>query len=84
MWELESGATGFLWCDATIGRGGPRSAAHDDPTRGVGNDPRSPGEGPGLVGDPAFAIGLVLVIAVVATAATILYVRLTRPPAAGR
>ena len=45
-----------------------------------GSDTRSAGQGPGLVGDPLLAIGGVLGIALLAIAATLAYVRLTRPP----
>lgn len=47
---------------------------------GGGGDPRSVGEGPGLVGDPVFALLLVLVIGIVAAALTVLYVRVTGGP----
>jgi hypothetical protein len=47
------------------------------PTPGPGGDPRSPGQGPGLVGDPAFAILAVALIAAGAILATLVYVRLT-------
>jgi hypothetical protein len=43
----------------------------------VGGDPRSSGEGPGLVGDPLVAIVLVLAIGVGAALATLAWVRLT-------
>jgi hypothetical protein len=43
----------------------------------IGGDPRSAGEGPGLVGEPLLAIGGVLVIALVAVATTLAWVRLT-------
>ena len=46
-----------------------------------GGDPRSSGEGPGFVGDPATAIGLVLAIGLGSAIVTALYVRLTRPRA---
>jgi hypothetical protein len=49
------------------------------PTPQPGGDPRSPGEGPGLVGDPLFALVMVVLIAVAAVAATSAWVRLTRP-----
>jgi hypothetical protein len=55
-------------------------AATPDATRPVGNDPRSSGEGPGLVGDPVFAIGLVLAIGVAALVLTLVYVRMTGRP----
>jgi hypothetical protein len=47
------------------------------PTPAPGGDPRSSGQGPGLVGDPAFAILAVALIAAGAVIATLLYVRLT-------
>jgi len=40
-------------------------------------DPRSSGQGPGLVGDPAFALLAVLMIGLVTVVATLLYVRAT-------
>ncbi len=43
----------------------------------VGGDPRSSGEGPGLVGDPLLALGAVLAMAIVAVVATTAWVRLT-------
>ena len=43
----------------------------------IGGDPRSSGQGPGLVGDPLFAILAVVVIGVVSVVATLAYVRLT-------
>jgi hypothetical protein len=53
------------------------AAASPAPTGAVGGDPRSPQEGPGLVGDPLGAILAVLVLALVAVIATTAYVRLT-------
>ena len=43
----------------------------------TGGDPRSSGQGPGLVGDPAAAIAAVVLIGVLAVAATLAYVRVT-------
>jgi hypothetical protein len=43
-----------------------------------GSDTRSSGQGPGLVGDPAFAILGVLAVALAAVVVTLLYVRVTR------
>ncbi len=66
---------GVLW--ALIGSiTGTALAASPAPTQ-VGGDPRSSGEGPGLVGDPLFAIALVVGIGLVATVLTLAYVRLT-------
>ncbi len=44
----------------------------------AGGDTRSSGEGPGLVGDPLFALAVVVLVASVAIALTLAYVRLTR------
>ena len=43
----------------------------------IGGDPRSSGQGPGLVGDPLFALLAVIVIGVGSMLATLVYVRLT-------
>ena len=43
----------------------------------AGGDPRSSGQGPGLVGDPLFALLAVVGIGVVSVVATLVYVRLT-------
>ena len=47
------------------------------PSPAVGGDPRSSGEGPGLVGEPALAILAVVAIAIVTIGLTTAYVRLT-------
>jgi hypothetical protein len=51
-------------------------AASPSPEPGVG-DPRSSGQGPGLVGDPAFALAAVIAIGLASLLATLVYVRLT-------
>jgi hypothetical protein len=51
-------------------------AASPSPDTG-GGDPRSPGQGPGLVGDPLFALLAVVAIGLVSVVATLVYVRLT-------
>jgi hypothetical protein len=56
---------------------GSALAASPGPSAVVGGDPRSSGQGPGLVGDPLTAIVLVLVIGVGAALATAVYVRMT-------
>jgi hypothetical protein len=43
-------------------------------------DPRSSGQGPGLVGDPAFAVLAVVVIGLGAVVATLAWVRMTGRP----
>jgi hypothetical protein len=52
-------------------------AASPTPSAAAGGDPRSSGQGPGLVGDPLLAIGLMLAIGLGAAVLTSLYVRLT-------
>jgi hypothetical protein len=53
-------------------------AASPSPTPApAAGDPRSAGQGPGLVGDPLLAIGLVLLVAVASLVLTLAYVRLT-------
>jgi hypothetical protein len=52
-------------------------AASPEATVGTGGDPRSSGQGPGLVGDPMTAILVVLAIGLGAAVATAVYVRLT-------
>ena len=58
---------------------GVASAASPEPSVAPGGDPRSSGQGPGLVGDPLMAIGLVVVIGLAAALVTYAWVRL-RPP----
>jgi hypothetical protein len=55
----------------------PVLAASPSPTMAPGNDPRSSGQGPGLIGDPAFAILAVVAIGVVTVLATLAWVKLT-------
>jgi hypothetical protein len=55
-------------------------AESPSPTSAPGGDPRSVGQGPGLVGDPLLAIALVLLIGLAALGATLLYVRTTGGP----
>ena len=52
-------------------------AASPAPTAGSGGDPRSSGQGPGLVGDPVFALLAVVGIGLASFTVTFLYVRLT-------
>jgi hypothetical protein len=53
------------------------SAVAASPSPVTGGDPRSSGQGPGLVGDPAFAILVVVGIGVVTLVATLAYIRVT-------
>ncbi|HET7030884.1 MAG TPA: hypothetical protein VFI34_10265 [Candidatus Limnocylindrales bacterium] len=55
-------------------------AASAEPSAVGGGDPRSNGQGPGLVGTPGLAILGVLAIGVIAVIATTIYVRITKPP----
>ncbi|HKF85789.1 MAG TPA: hypothetical protein VKB30_08390 [Candidatus Limnocylindrales bacterium] len=51
-----------------------------DPTAtpgGAAGDPRSSGEGPGLVGNPGWAIAIVILVGVVTLLLTVGYVRAT-------
>jgi len=66
------GAAGFVT---------PALAATAAPSIVEGGDPRSNGQGPGLVGTPGLAIVGVVLIAVVAIVATTIYVRVTAPRA---
>ncbi|HEV8488840.1 MAG TPA: hypothetical protein VGQ58_03530 [Candidatus Limnocylindrales bacterium] len=65
-----------------VGGSAPVLAASPDasPAPGGGGDPRSVGEGPGLVGNPVLAVLLVLAIGAVAAGLTVLYVRATGGP----
>lgn len=80
-----AGAVAWWLLEAVIGGGTAAAlAASPDPTMGPGSDTRSSGGGPGLVGDPLFAVLVVLAVAVVSVAGTLLWVRMTggrRPPA---
>ena len=69
-------AVGILWAIAGAATGSAL-AASPEPSAVVGGDPRSSGQGPGLVGDPLTAIVLVLVIGIGTALATAAYVRMT-------
>ena len=56
---------------------GPVLAATPGASPGIAGDTRSAGEGPGLVGAPLLAIGIVGLIAVLTIVATLVYVRAT-------
>ena len=59
-------------------------AAEPAASPGTGGDPRSPGQGPGLVGDPLFAIGAVMLVAFTSVVLTLAYVRITNARSSGR
>jgi hypothetical protein len=56
------------------------AAASPVPTNVAGGDPRSAGEGPGLVGTPVVAIAIVFALGIAAAAVTLAWVRLTGGP----
>jgi hypothetical protein len=56
---------------------GAVAAASPNPSEAVGGDPRSVGQGPGLMGDPAFAVLAVIAIGLIATVGTLAWVKLT-------
>jgi 2-keto-4-pentenoate hydratase len=59
-------------------------AASPLPTTVPAGDPRSSGQGPGLVGDPLTAVLVVAGIAILAVVATLVYVRATGGPSRDR
>ena len=69
-------ATVFAW----FATAATALAASPTPTSAAGGDPRSAGEGPGLVGDPLLAIVAVVAIGFVTLVATLLWVRATGGP----
>jgi hypothetical protein len=62
-----------------VGTAAPAAPSGPAPS-GLAGDTRSSGEGPGLVGAPGLAIGLVVVIGLGAVGGTLAYVRLTGGP----
>ncbi len=80
MTQLRARAAGLAWSAIVAAGwlGGPWPALGAEPTPSpLGGDPRSSGEGPGLVGDPLVAIAAVALIALVAVVGTTLWVRAT-------
>jgi hypothetical protein len=78
-------AVAFAWL-TTVALPAIAFAAEPSPSQGAAGDPRSAGEGPGLVGDPGWAIAIVVAIALVTLLVSLAYVRLTadgrrEPPA---
>jgi hypothetical protein len=63
-----------------VGDGVSAAFAAEPSAPAAGGDPRSSGEGPGLVGQPVVAVLVVLAIALVAIVLTTAYVRLTGRP----
>jgi hypothetical protein len=71
--RLVAAASAGAWWLMT---GLPLLAASPSPDP-AGGDPRSAGQGPGLVGDPGFALLVVVAIGLLSVIATVAYVRLT-------
>lgn len=70
--SVRSTATAVIWLIATM------TTMAASPSPGAdGGDPRSSGQGPGLVGDPVVALVAVLLIGLISVLATLAYVRLT-------
>lgn len=63
----------LLWCTASV-----VLAASPDPTVIGSGDPRSDGQGPGIVGQPLVILFGVVTLGVLVAGATVLAVRLTR------
>lgn len=66
-------ALGVVWLAIAL----PVLAASPSPSGMPGGDPRSSGQGPGLVGDPVFAVLAVLVMGLGALLLTLAYIRMT-------
>jgi hypothetical protein len=66
-------ALGAVWLAVAM----PVLGASPTPSGMPGGDPRSSGQGPGLVGDPVFAVMAVLAIGLGALLVTLVYVRMT-------
>ena len=78
--RVRSAAAVLAAASAWLMTAGTALAASPTPSSAAGGDPRSAGEGPGLVGDPVLAIVIVVGIGVVALVATLLWVRATGGP----
>jgi hypothetical protein len=74
-----SAAAAIIWLTGAMAGAMTGLAASPSPSAVTGGDPRSSGQGPGLVGDPAVALLAVVAIGVGAVLVTLVYVRLTAP-----
>lgn len=70
-------AAGLIAAAAWLTRAMIVLAATPSASPAAGGDPRSSGQGPGLVGDPALALLAVLLIGIGAVVLTLAYLRLT-------
>jgi hypothetical protein len=74
-------AVAWWLLEAVIGGGASAAlAASPDPTIRPGTDTRTSGGDPGLVGDPLFALLVVVAIAVLSVAASLAWIRVTGGP----
>ena len=74
-------AIGWWLLDALVGGGAAAAlAASPEPTLRPGSDTRTSGGGPGLVGDPLFAVLAVLAVAVLSVAGSLAWIRVTKRP----
>jgi hypothetical protein len=74
---LRSVMAGAVAITITLIGAGAALARSPSPAGAAGGDPRSSGEGPGLVGDPMVAIALVAAIALASLVLTLVYIRMT-------
>ena len=72
-------AAGLMLTAGWLLAGGSVLAASPIPSAAAVGDPRSAGQGPGLVGDPAFAVLAVVSIGIGAVLLTLAYLRVTAP-----
>jgi hypothetical protein len=73
-----AGAVAWWLVDALVGSGTAAAlAASPSPTLRPGSDTRTSGGGPGLVGDPLFAVLIVLAVGVLSVAGTLAWIRMT-------
>jgi hypothetical protein len=76
-----SAAVAWWLLDAVVGGGAAAAvAASPDPTARPGTDTRTSGGGPGLVGNPLFAVLVVGAVAILSVAGSLAWIRLTKPP----
>lgn len=73
-------AVAWWLIDSVIGGGTAAAlAASPDPTVRPGGDTRTSGGGPGLVGDPLFAVLVVAAVAIASVVGSLAWIRLTKP-----
>jgi hypothetical protein len=71
-------AVAWWLLDAVVGGGAAAAlAATPEPTLRPGSDTRTSGGGPGLVGDPLFAVLIVAAVAILSVAGSLAWIRMT-------